>query len=381
QGGRPAMNELRSIIANWKDLAEKGRRSVLLSLVDVVGSSCRRPGARMLADEEGWLAGHIGGGCLEGDLLEHARAVLSSGDPKIVTYDLSESGELAWGLGIGCPGKIVVLIELFDEVLVTRFESIAYGEEALVPVTVFQTNEGSLCSTGERWIVRSDGSIDPPLPKDLPTDEIDRAAREVLEARKTTVRDFGDDESGFRALVEYLAPPLKLVVFGSGQDTTALLVRAADLGWEATVVDPGAVVEARRRVPDTVRVITAEPATIMNDLGIDDRTAVVMLSHQFKRDIALLEYLARSPVPYVGLIGAYARRDALLSALSAEDLSDLEARLHAPVGLDIGGEGPEEIALSIAAEILAVFNGRSGGFLRAGKGSIHGRLEDAVEGA
>ncbi len=370
------MNELRAIIANWKELAGEGRRSVLLTLVDVVGSSCRRPGARMLADEEGWLAGHIGGGCLEGDLLEHARAVLEDGDSKIVTYDLSESGELAWGLGIGCPGTIMVLVEPFDETLVGRFESIAFQEEALVPVTVFQAGDEAPWGVGDRRVIRSDGSIDLPLPEGMSPEAIGETARQVLEARKTVVREFGEAPSGFRALVEYLAPPLKLMVFGAGQDTTALLVLAADLGWETTVVDPGSVVEARRRVPETVRVINAEPADVMDDLTIDDRTAVVMLSHQFQRDRALLEYLSRTRVPYVGLIGAYARRDALLSALAPDRLDDLEGRLHAPIGLDIGGEGPEEIALSIAAEITAVFNGRSGGFLRDGRDSIHGRLDN-----
>ncbi|MFC1629438.1 XdhC family protein, partial [Gemmatimonadota bacterium] len=353
---------------------------VLLTLVDVVGSSCRRPGARMLADEEGWLAGHIGGGCLEGDLIEHARAALQSGEPRTVTYDLSESGELAWGLGIGCPGTIVVLIEPFDEALVQRFEEIASLEEPVVLVTVFKTGDDAPCAPGDRWVIRSDGSADSSLPDGVQPGEIKGTAVQVLKGRKSIVREFGSGPQEFRALVEHLGPPVKLVVVGSGQDTTALLVLAADLGWEATVVDPGAIVEARRRVPDNVRVITAEPLAVVDDLGIDDRTAVVMLSHQFQRDKALLEYLARSPVPYVGLIGAFARRDALLSALSSDHLGRLDGRLHAPVGLDIGGEGPEEIALSIAAEILAVFNSRKGGFLREGTGSIHGRLDDVVEG-
>ncbi len=374
------MNELRAIIENWKELSADGRRSVLLTLADVVGSSCRRPGARMLADEEGWIAGHIGGGCLEGDLIEHARAALQSGEPRTVIYDLSESGELAWGLGIGCPGTIEVFIEPFDEALVLRFEAIANLKAPVALVTVFQTGDDAPCARGDRWVIRSDGSVDRSLPDGSSAAEINNAAQQVLAARKSSVREFGTDLESFKVLVEFLAPPLKLVVFGSGQDTTALLVLAADLGWEATVVDPGAIVEARRRVPDTVTVITAEPDTVVDDLGIDDRTAVVMLSHQFQRDRALLEYLSGSQAPYVGLIGAFARRDALLSALSPEHLSDLEGRLHAPVGLDIGGERPEEIALSIAAEILAVFNARGGGFLRDGKGSIHGRQDDEVEG-
>ncbi len=270
----------------------------------------------------------------------------------------------------------MVLVEPFDETLVGRFESIAFQEEALVPVTVFQAGDEAPWGVGDRRVIRSDGSIDLPLPEGMSPEAIGETARQVLEARKTVVREFGEAPSGFRALVEYLAPPLKLMVFGAGQDTTALLVLAADLGWETTVVDPGSVVEARRRVPETVRVINAEPADVMDDLTIDDRTAVVMLSHQFQRDRALLEYLSRTRVPYVGLIGAYARRDALLSALAPDRLDDLEGRLHAPIGLDIGGEGPEEIALSIAAEITAVFNGRSGGFLRDGRDSIHGRLDN-----
>jgi xanthine/CO dehydrogenase XdhC/CoxF family maturation factor len=270
----------------------------------------------------------------------------------------------------------VVLVEPFEASLAATLETIALEHEPLVPVTVYQADDGSPWRVGDRRVIRSDSSIDLPLPEGIPRETLMEAAARVLETRKTAVMEFTDAPAGYRALIEYLAPPLKLFVFGAGQDTTALLAIAADLGWETTVVDPGSVVEARRRVPGTVRVITAEPAEVVGDLPIDDRTAVVMLSHQFQRDRALLEHLSRTGVPYVGLIGAYARRDALLSALAPGCLEELGARLHAPIGLDIGGETPEEIALSIAAEITAVFNGRSGGFLRDGRDSIHGRSGD-----
>lgn len=375
------MKELRAIVEAHRAFTAEGKRSILLTLVEVRGSSYRRPGARMLVDEDGRLAGFIGGGCLEGDLVEHAGRVLESGRPQTVSYDLSESGELAWGLGIGCPGEIFIFLEPVDDELATRLGQWAHLEEPLALLTVFRTGEGSRFQPGQRWAVRSDGSLEGLSPDDPIAASIREEGLAVIDSRRTRIRSFGEGPEALEALLEYLELPCRLVVFGSGQDAAALLRLAAELDWEATVVDSGAGDEGTHRYPDTATVLAADPAEVFEDLEIDERTAVVLMSHHYPRDRAALSLLVSSSTPYIGLLGSFSRRDALLSELDPEKSRSLQERLYAPMGLDIGGDRPGEIALAVAAEIQAVLAGRSGGFLRSRRRPIHDRVDekDAAE--
>lgn len=365
------MNELREIVEAYKSFTAEGRQSVLLTLVDVVGSSCRRPGARMIVDEEGRSTGFIGGGCLEGDLAEHSKLVLEGDRPKTVTYDLSESGDLAWGLGIGCPGKIVVFIECMEEGLADRLGEWAQFEEPAVAITVFESEEGSSHLPGMRWVIRSDNTLEGLSVDDPVVPAIIQIGRKTFASGKSVVEKVSDGPAAIMILAEYLQPPLKLLVFGSGKDAAALLRIASGMNWAAAVVDPGAGDDGTRRYPDSADRIAEEPVSVFDDLGIDSRTAVVMMSHLYQRDRALLELLAHTDARYIGLLGASSRRDSLISDLSPQTRASLGDRLHAPVGLDIGGDSPEEIALSVAAEIVAVFSGRNGGFLRERNKPIH----------
>lgn len=365
------MNELGAIVDAYRSFAADGQRSVLLTLVDVVGSSCRRPGAKMIVNEEGRSTGFIGGGCLEGDLAEHSKHVLDGDRSRTITYDLSETGDLAWGLGIGCPGKIVVFIENVDESLADRLGEWSQVEEPAVAITVFETTEGSPREAGMRWLMRVDNSLDGLSVEDQIVPAVIRVGRKTFASRKSVVEEISDGPATIRILAEYLQPPLKLIVFGSGKDAAALLRIASGMNWEATVVDPAAGDEGTRRYPESAEIIAEEPVAAFDDLTIDDRTAVVMMSHLYQRDRALLELLTPTDAKYIGLLGAASRRDSLTSGLAPETREKLQGRLHAPVGLDIGGDSPEEIALSVAAEIVAVFAGRKGGLLRDRDEPIH----------
>jgi len=373
------MKELRAIVEAHRAFTAEGKRSVLLTLVDVEGSSYRRPGARMLVDEDGRIAGFMGGGCLEGDMVEHARRVLESGHPQTISYDLFEAGELAWGLGVGCPGTIIVFLEPVDDELAVRLEQWARLDEPVALLTVFRTGDDSRIPPGQRCAVRIDGSMEG-LPMDDPlVESVREEGLAVIDSRRSTVKSFGEEPAAIEALLEYLKPPYSLVVFGSGQDAAALLRLAAELNWEATVVDPGALDEGAPGYPDTATVLAADPEEAFQDLEIDERTAVVVMSHNYPRDRAVLDLLTSSSAPYIGLLGAASRRDALLSELSPENKQELQERLYSPMGLDIGGDRPEEIALAVAAEIQAVLVGRGGGFLRNRQRPIHDRLDEGDE--
>jgi xanthine/CO dehydrogenase XdhC/CoxF family maturation factor len=222
-----------------------------------------------------------------------------------------------------------------------------------------------------RWLVHSDDTLEDLSNDDPVARAIVEIGRETLASRKPVVEEISDGPAAIRILAEYLQPPLKMLVFGSGKDAAALLRITSEMNWPSTVVDPGAGNEGISRYPGSAEIIAEEPVTVFDDLEIDHRTAVVMMSHLYKRDRALLELLAPTDAPYIGLLGASSRRDSLISDLSPQTRESLGNRLHAPVGLDIGGESPAEIALSVAAEIVAVFSGREGGFLRERSKPIH----------
>ena len=370
------MNELEEIVDAYRSFTAEGRQSVLLTLVDVKGSSNRRPGARMLVDEEGRSAGFIGGGCLEGDLAEHSKQVLKGGQPKTVTYDLSDSGDLAWGLGVGCPGTIAIFIEKVDGDLAALLERWSQMEEPIAAFTLFESAEDSPYQPGMRGHLESDGTLDGLSPDDPIAEAAIESGLAVIASGRSVVRQLSAGPHSVKVLVEYLQPPINLIAFGSGKDAAALLKVASGLNWNTAVVDSGAGEEGIRRYPDSATIIAKDPIDALEDLEIDDRTAVVMMSHLFQRDRALLERLAFTSARYIGLLGSTSRRDALISKLSLDSTDKLLHRLYAPVGLDIGGENPEEVALSVAAEIVAVFSGRKGGLLRERTAPIHDRSDE-----
>ena len=370
------MNELLAIVDAHAAFAAEGRRSVLLTLVEVEGSSYRRPGAKMLVDEDGRSAGFIGGGCLEGDLAEHARMVLEGGHPKLISYDLSEIGDLAWGLGVGCPGTIGILLECVGDELAARLGEWSRLEEPIAILTVFDVGGGSRFGPGTRWSVRADGSLDGIHSDDPVADPIRETGLAAIDSRRSRVVEIADGKETVKVLAESLEPPLKLVVFGTGLDAAALIRLALELNWDVTIVDPAAGEDPTRRYPDKANVVQDDPAEAFGALNIDRRTAAVVMSHHFPRDREVLGLLSDSPCPYIGLLGASSRRDLLLSELPGGREEELRDRLYAPVGLDIGGDRPEEIALAILAEIQAFFTGRKGGFLRDRKRPIHNRADD-----
>lgn len=354
------MNELRSIAEAHASFRAAGRRSVLITLVDVRGSSYRRPGARMLVDEDGRIAGSVSGGCLEGDLAEHARTVLASGRPKVVSYDLSESDDLAWGLGMGCPGTLRVLLEPADGERVGHLARLASSTEPFVLCTVFAAGEGAGCRPGDHWVVHSDGSPEGDVPGRAEYARVREAALEVHRKGCSTAVTFGEGPEMVEVFVEYVELPRRLCIFGGGPDAAMLARFGSELGWEVTVV-------------------ATDPIEAVKRISIDEQTAVVLMSHNFPKDRALLAHLIPSPAPYIGLLGAAARRDALLSDLDEHLRAQIGERLFAPVGLDIGADRPEEIALAVAAEISAVLAGRNGGFLRDRDRAIHDRREEEAQ--
>ncbi len=302
---------MRQILDRAGELRRRGEAAVLATVVAVEGSAYRREGARMLIESDGRLTGVLSGGCLERDLAARAAAVLTSGEAVLATYDLRSPDEALWGLGLGCGGKITLLLE-------------------------------PLPST-----------IDAPSPLD-PFAHVARDRTPAL-----VVTRFGE-----RVLLrEEVLPPIRLVLAGAGRDAVPLARLGAELGWETIVLDSRPTEAAAARFVDLGRYAGVGPRELATTVTIDPHTAVVVMTHNYLDDLAWLAALLPTAAPYVGLLGPAARRDRLLADLAMQDralTAEQRARLHGPAGLDLGGRAPEQVALAIAAEIQAVLTGASG---------------------
>ncbi len=349
------MNEVRALVEAFDEANSRGERCALAMVVSVEGSSYRRPGARMLVYEGGVSTGTISAGCLESDVIEHAKRVIKTGKAKLVEYNTaSTSDEMAWGLGLGCNGIVRVLVEpvapgsLYIEALRRSCEANA---ASVLVATVYQSTAG-----------------------------LEVGARVFINEGEAEMHFY--DGGAAKVFVETLLPPVPLVVFGAGHDALPIVELSRALGWHTSVVDPQARPVSRSRFAVADKVILSRPEDVGEQVTITRRTLTLLMSHNYSHDLELLRFLLSSPALYIGIMGPRQRTERMLSELEAGDgvycLDEADlARVYSPVGLDIGANSSAEIALSIMAEMRAVLEGRRGGMLRERRGSIHGVQADA----
>lgn len=300
---------------------------VLATVIRTGGSTYAKPGALMLIAADGEYAGLLSGGCLEGDLREHAREVAATGQARIVSYDLRSKDDQLFGLGAGCEGAM--------DILLTR-----HGPEdgwQPLPAMAEAFRAGVEFRTG---LVTATGDGGPPLGSRIPPDA-EAFAR-------------GADVFALR-----IPPPPQVLLAGGGPDARPVTALAAFLGWRITVADHRAAYLEARHFPEGTRLVETPAAALASAVALDDFQAAIVMSHHLDSDLHYLRALASSAIPYVGLLGPPARREKLLADLG-EPAAALRSRLRAPVGLDIGGRSPESIALSIVGEVHAALAGRGG---------------------
>jgi len=373
------VNELDAVLAAWKASCRRGQPAVLATVVRVTGSAYRRPGARMIFPVGAAPAGVISGGCLEGDLAERTGAVLESGQPRVQVYDMRSPDDIVWGLGLGCNGEIRVLLEkLSPEAEPELLRFLADCRERRRPgvvATVFDAGGESVPVVGTRLLLGEDGGRSGTLPDDALGARVLEDARGCLRDGRSAVRRYEIGTGAVEVFLEYLAPTVSLLVFGAGSDARPLVGLAKEIGWEVSVLDNRAGHATPERFPeaDEVRVVEFDKLDSAG-LRFDERTPVVVMTHHFLHDLDLLAFLLPRPLCYLGLLGPRKRAEKLLHELGARGVRPAPDRflgLHGPVGLDIGAETPEEIALSIVAEIRAVLSERRGGFLKHRSEPLH----------
>jgi xanthine dehydrogenase accessory factor len=380
------MNEVRALVEAFDGANRRDERCALATVVSVEGSSYRRPGARMLVCESGASTCTISAGCLESDVIEHAKRVIRTGEAVLVEYDTaSTSDEMAWGLGLGCNGIVRVLVEplapgsLYVEALRRSCEAHA---GTVTVATVYQHTpsgsapaEGSV-EIGARLFIDEDGETGRENLSDEAASLIEGNLRMTGRAESGGAGGYEVAGGSLKVFVETLLPPVRLVIFGAGHDALPVVELARALGWQIEVVDPQARPVSLSRFTLADKVTLARPEEVGSRVTVTPRTLTLLMSHNYSHDLALLRFLFASPARYIGVMGPRKRTERMLSELAANEetplLEETElARLYSPAGLDIGANAPAEIALSIVAEMRAVLDGRRGRMLRERRGSIH----------
>lgn len=330
------MTEIEAILRKLS--AEPTPRAVLCTLVSVSGSSYRRPGARLLISSDHTRVGSISGGCLEEDLVARADDVLASGRSHVVVYDTTSENDLVWGVGLGCHGVVRVVLERIDSAapwIATLRENLAADRPTRLAVA-FGDN-ADIC---------------------------------------TRLNDSTPAAPGPDVFHQEILPPQPLTIFGAGDDAQPLAALAATLGWRITVADPRPAYATPARFPQAARVLVVDPSKPLDAQGValTPRTAVVIMTHHYIHDTPLLGQLLARPLAYLGLLGPKKRATRILQDLTDQGASFSETdqvRLHAPTGLDLGGDTPAEVALSILAEIQSVLTRRDARPLRQRERPIH----------
>jgi xanthine/CO dehydrogenase XdhC/CoxF family maturation factor len=375
------VSEITDVLEAIDRLGAQGQRMALATIVAVRGSTYRRPGARLLVPEDGAPVGNISGGCLEGDVTDLARVVLRDGAARLAGWDLTADDDDVWGLGLGCNGAIEVFIEPAGRAAaVTSALREALAQERAICVITALESATDRIPAGARLIVRPDGSVEGSLGDPTIDGEATVVAKELLTAGRSEIRTLAH---ATRVFVEILEPPLRLVVCGAGHDAIPLVRAATSIGWRAIVVDdrPGFLTEDR--FPEAHAFVGVDaPAQVADRAPLDDRTCVVVMTHNYLRDRDYLRGLLHADAGYIAMLGPAARTQRILMDLAtdgAEITDEVRERIHGPAGLDLGAEGPDEIAQAIVAEIVAVRHGRSGGSLRERPGPIHDRPRPGTE--
>lgn len=374
--------------------SDAGDDVVLATVVHVTGSSYGGVGTRMLIRVDGSTVGLVSGGCLESDLAEHARTINMTGVPTVVTYDTRRNGadEAVWGLGLGCNGLIDVLLEPLTperaRSAANMLNAALAADSSSVLATVVRVDapEHGDSSADETPATRQpalgahaliiDGRLD--ATGDWgDTTVLDQLAAAADDARAAGRHGLIREYRNFAVAFEVIQPAVRLVICGSGPDVVPVASLAGQLGWDVVVVDHRAPEFTR---PDRFVGASVVSCTHASELAsvvpLTPRTAVVVMSHNFDRDAEYLHALLAANIAYVGVLGPRARTDRMLAQLDSHASGGLDAAisLYAPLGLDVGGEGPDAIALALIAEVSAAASGRTGGHLRDLHAPLHGRL-------
>lgn len=354
---------------NWQDTDRifkelerrigQGKNAAVCTIVKIKGSAYRRPGAKLLVSEDARMIGNVSGGCLESNLHEVGMSALQTGQSKLVHYDTSGTEDMLWGFGLGCNGEIDILVNPVTTGQAGYVDAVRQRLAEDTPFGLVTMLDNSRC-----FVVDAKGAPSgAPEWKKLESGLVQQFQRLLVDDRSELL-----EVDGVRLFLDVLTPPPHLVVFGAGDDSMPLERYATEAGFRVTLVDHRSAFLSDERFPGAFRLVQARPEEGLGRIPTTEKTYAVVKTHALVHD---KEWIARllneTPIPYIGLMGPRTRREEILSGVKA----DRSTRIYGPVGLDLGAEGPEQVALSIVSEILAVHSGRKPNHLRDRTQAIH----------
>ena len=343
---------MRDILSDLDGWRADQKSIALATVIQTWGSSPRRAGAKMAITPEGGITGSVSGGCVEGAVFEEGVQALKSNRPKLLHFGVAD--ETAWEVGLACGGSIDVFVQPLDAENFGPLRSVLVEEQPAVNVTVVRGPDELL---GRELLVREDGSVTGALDDELNATALN-LAKETLalgESRRAMLNE------AVEVFMEAVLPPPTLIAVGGVHITIALMALAKTLGYRTAVIDPRTAFGNEARFPNVDQLIPLWPQEAFQKIPITRSTAIAMLTHDPKLDDPALKIALPSPAFYVGALGSKTTQSKRRQRLLAEGLSEAELnRLHGPIGLEIGAGTPEEIAMSIMAEIVAARNHADG---------------------
>ncbi|WP_409305599.1 XdhC family protein [Peribacillus sp. SCS-155] len=346
----------------------KGYRGVIGTIISTEGSTYQKAGAKCFISEDGHLTGLVSGGCVEGDLKEYVHEIIATGLPRIVHYDFKDDGDIVWGLGLGCNGKMNIFLEPYrpgqnpeNTAMIDAFFS-SMLTKPLHRITIVDSNDTSIL--GKTWLV---DPASKEYPK-IPNNEILQDYMVNRHTKKNGLSYIGGNLN-LSIFYEFTTPPPNLIIFGAGPDAIPLVRMAKTLNWPITVLDYRTALASKQNFPDADEIIVY-PAGNVPEITINQNSYVILMTHNFMQDQIILEYLLRTDPAYLGVLGPRKRTEELINSSDIDSDHPKLSTIHSPVGLDLGSKTPEEIALSILAEIMVTYRGGTGSRLSEVKGEL-----------
>jgi xanthine dehydrogenase accessory factor len=343
------MNDILDDLEKW---VTAGEQISLATVIETWGSSPRQVGAKMAMTPTGKITGSVSGGCVEGAVYQAGVETIKKGQPQLLHFGVTD--EVAWEVGLACGGKIDVFAQPLEEKMINTLSTCIKANHPLIWVNIINGPErllGESLVICDREIVYT--NLDKKLGEQFLEMSVDLLSKQVAQRMEIEIEDEGVIEFFF----DVILPPPTLVIIGGVHIAIALEKIARVLDYKTIIIDPRASFGSLDRFPHVERLIQAWPDQALDEIELSERTAVVVLTHDPKIDDAALKIVVNSPVYYIGVLGSRTtqakRRERLLNSGVSEAQID---RFHAPVGVDIGAKTPEEIALAIMAEIIAVRN-------------------------
>ncbi|MEH6563848.1 MAG: XdhC family protein [Halopseudomonas sp.] len=367
------MAELAHLLKAVTMAQSEGEDAVLATVVKVEGSAYRRPGARMLITALGQTQGTLSGGCLESEVARTAFWLTEQG-PALRSYSTAEDeedGDAAVSFGLGCNGTVHILFERISApvtgLLLDGLRALQADDQPRAVATLLSPE----AVLGQRLLLASNGALEGEVPAPLQA-AVAAVLQQALEQERSSLHGFSRQGGHAEVLVEYLSPVRRLVIFGGGHDAQPLARMAKQLGWRVTVVDSRAHFARESRFPEADDVLLGRLDDSFDPLPLLQGAAVAVMTHSLQQDAHWLGCALRSQAAYIGQLGPRERTERLLRGMpAAVEIEQYKRRLHYPMGLDLGGDTPETVAMAVLAEVTAVLNAREGGMLKHRAAAIH----------